>query len=211
MPWPPRQPPREEINSDERDAYEVAIQRSRRMGKTEPEKDAGYYGRLMLTPKLGNQLSEVGRTVRSLGDRGDTYSHAEREFVDQVLSVDLKTNIVQSVHLNDAVATGVRIEAIEALRNGREERLTPEEAQLADFIRKVVGGRMDEPTWTAMEARMGERGTLEYAIFILFLQLTMRLMSAVGMPEMQEADIERMLAGFKDGSLTPSDFRVRIS
>jgi hypothetical protein len=210
MPWPPRQPAREEISKEDLAAYEMAIQRSRRLGYTEPEKNAGYYGRLMLSPRLGNQLSEIGRTVRSLGDRGDTYSHADREFVDQVLSTDFATNIVQSVHLNDAVATGVRIAGIEALRTGHEENLTKEEAQLANFIRRVIAGRMDGATWEAMELRMGERGVLDYTIFILFLQLTMRLMSAVGMPSMTDSEVDAVIAEFKAGTREPEDFHTRI-
>lgn len=209
MPWPPRQPSREEISEANLAAYDLVIERARRMGNLQAETNAGYYGRLMLSPDLGSRLSEFGRTVRSLGDHAGTYSHKDREFVDQVLSVDFKDNIVQSIHLNDAVATGVRIEAIEALRAGREELLTEEEAQLADFIRKVVGGKMDEATWLKMEGRMGETAVLEYAIFILFLQLTMRLMSCVGIAAVSDEHIEAQIAAFKAGD-KPDDFRKRI-
>jgi hypothetical protein len=211
MTWPPRQPRRDEIEEDERASYEVVIERARRMGIGDPEADAGYYGRLMLSPAMGNQLSEMGRIVRSRGDRGDTYSHADREFVDQVLSVDFGTNVVQLMHLPDALATGVRLEAIEALQAGRTEDLSEDEAQLADFIRRVVAGRVDAGAWEAMEARMGERGVLEYTIFILFLQLTMRLMQAVGMPDPPSSEIEAMIDAFRSGARERPDFRERIT
>jgi hypothetical protein len=211
MTWPPRQPGPDEIEDDERASYEVVIERARRMGIGDPGADAGYYGRLMLSPRMGNQLSEMGRIVRSRGERGDTYSHADREFVDQVLSVDFGTNVVQLMHLPDALATGVRLEAIEALQAGRTEDLTEDEAQLADFIRRVVDGRVDAGAWEAMEARMGERGVLEYTIFILFLQLTMRLMQAVGMPDPPRSEIEAMIEGFRAGTRATPDFRERIT
>jgi hypothetical protein len=211
MPWPPQQPAREQIEADELEAYEQVIERARAIGIEAPEADAGYYGRLLLSPRMANQLSEMGRIVRTRGERGDTYSHADREFADQVLSVDFDTNVVQMLHIPDALATGVRLEAIEALRAGREEDLTEDEAQLTDFIRRVVGGGMDRQAWERMEARMGERGTLEYAIFVLFLQLTMRMFQAVGMPDPSQAEIEVLLDEFRDGTRATADFRSRLT
>lgn len=211
MPWPPSQPPREQVPPEEQAAYDMVVERARRRGAPDPDRDAGYYGRLMLSADLGNRLSEFGAAVRRLGDRKDTFSHADREFVDQVLSADFKTNIVQSMHINDAVATGVRIEAIEALRAGREDLLTDDERMLADFIRRVVGGRVDTESWNRMEARMGPRGVLDYTIFILFLQLTMRLMSAVGSPEPSDAEIDALIRDLKSGEREVDDYRKRIS
>ena len=94
MPWPPRQPLRDAVPAEDVAAYDTVVERARHRGAPNPDTDAGYYGRLMLSPDLGNRLSELGSTVRRLGDRGDTYSHADREFVDQVLSVDFGMKIV---------------------------------------------------------------------------------------------------------------------
>jgi hypothetical protein len=210
MPWPPRQPRRDEIDENDLAAYDAVVGRMRDMGRPNPEVDAGYYGRLLQSPQLASLLAQIGRTVRALGERGDSYSHADREFVDQVLSVDLGSNIVQQTHLNDALSTGVRLGAIEALREGRESDLTPDEARLTDFIRRVAGGRMDGETWDWMERRIGERGAVEYAVFILFLQLTMRLMETVGMPTMTDAEVSRLIDEFRTGKRGADDFRARI-
>ncbi len=191
MPWPPRQPTRSEIEEQELEAYDLVIKRSRdHLKLPDPENDAGFRGRLLLSPSFAALQSEMGRVARSLGDRGDSYSHAQREFADILLCKDLKTNVVGAKHFVDAVASGVRIEAIRAIRAGREEELDEEERQLADFIRKVSAGQMDRGSWEAMEARMGERGTLEYAVFVLHLVLTMRLMTVVGVREPSDAEID---------------------
>ncbi|MCR5879579.1 hypothetical protein [Phenylobacterium sp. J367] len=212
MPWPPRQPPRSEIRPEDLEAYESVIERARTHGgAADPEKDAGYYGRMLLAPRLSNHMSEMGRIFRALGDRGDSYSHADREFVDQVLAADFKTNIVAKMHINDALSTGVRMEAIEALRYGREEALTDDEAFLAMFIRKTIAGAMDAPTWERMEARIGERGTLEYAMFVLFLQATMRSIAMVGNREPSDAEIDQIIADLKSGKTPIDDYRKRIS
>ena len=59
------------------------------------------------------------------------------------------------LHVPDAVAAGVRLEAIEAIRYGHEEDLTEDEQLLARYIRQLVSGTVDDETFAAMSARMG--------------------------------------------------------
>jgi hypothetical protein len=213
MSWPLTFPPRDSFDPADREAlqaYDSVVQRAQRMGHT-IETGYSYYGRLLWSPVLSHLLSELGRTVRSLGNRGDSYTHADREFVDQVLAVDLQTNVVQKRHVPDALSTGVRLEAIEALRERRETDLSAGERELADFIRSVISGKMDTKSWDRIESRMGKRGAVDYTIFILYLQLTMRLHQAVGMPEFPESELTRMLAEFKAGSRPIPDFRIGIN
>lgn len=209
MPWPPRQPARDEIDEHEVACYDQVIARVAKT-RSNAAKDAGYYGRLLLSPTLASLLSETGRTVRALGDSGKSFSHADREFVDQVLSVELGTNIIQGTHLNDALSTGVRLEAIEALRAREEEGLTDREAVLAEFIRHVIHGQVDQDSWERAEAMLGERAVVDYVIFILFLQLTMRLMSAVAMPSPTDDQVAAMIAEIRSGRRPVDDFRTRI-
>lgn len=195
MSWPPRQPPRSEISPADLADYEVVISRARdHLGLPQPEVDAGFRGRLLLSPKFAALQSEMGRVARLLSAREGSYSDSDREFVDILLCHEFGTNVVGLKHFGDALACGVRIEAIRAIRSGREDLLDDDERQLARFARMVIGGRMDEATWLAMEQRMGERGTLEYAVFILHLQLTMRLMTVVGMRGPEDAEVDAYFA-----------------
>jgi hypothetical protein len=173
------------------------------------EEDAGYYGRLLLAPQLAYHLSEMGRLVRSVGDRENSYTHAEREFVDQVLSADLKTNVIQPHHIPDALAAGVRFEALEALHYGRESELTEEERALARFIRAVVGGTVTDQLWAEMEKRKGERWVVEYSIFILYLQMTMRMQQAVGLPDPSDAEMEQLMSDLRQGRRAVPEFANR--
>jgi len=43
----------------------------------------------------------------------------------------------------------------------------------------VLAGTVSDEAWAALEQRKGERWMVEYAIFTLFLQLTMRLQQVV--------------------------------
>ena len=212
MPWPIRQPARSEFSDPaELKAYEDVVTRATAMGVPDAEVNTPYYGQLLHSPILSACLSTMGKVVRAAGDRGDSFTHADREWVDQVLALELNTELVQSIHLPDALAVGVRLEAIEALRAGRESELTPDESRLVNFIRKTVRGEMDAPTWNALEGRMGERGVVEYAVFILYLQLTMRLIQCLSPthPPTRE-DIDAMLADFKHGKRQIPNFRDRI-
>jgi hypothetical protein len=219
MTRPPRQPPRADVDPGDVAAFDRVIERAgnpdRQVfvnrqqadgGGAPVEQDAGYYGRLLLSPQLAHHLSEIGRIVRGLGDRSDSYTHAERELVDQVLSADLGTNVIQLHHIPDAVTAGVRVEAIQALRAGREEELDETERELAAFIRQVVGGTVSDDAWTALEARRGERWPVDYAIFTLFLQMTMRLQQVVGMPEPPDAEVDALIADIAAGSRPSEPF-----
>ncbi|HKT73712.1 MAG TPA: hypothetical protein VJQ47_12530 [Steroidobacteraceae bacterium] len=212
MPWPIRQPARSEFSDPaELKAYAEVVSRAIAMGFADAEVNAPYYGQLLHSPILSACLSTMGKVVRAAGDRGDSFTHADREWVDQVLALELNTEIVQGSHLPDAISVGVRIEAIEALRAGRESELRPEEALLVNFIRKTVRGEMDAPTWNAVEARMGERGVVEYAIFVVYLQLTMRLIQCLGPTKPPtRAEIDAMVADFRHGRRQVPNYRDRI-
>lgn len=169
-----------------------------------------YYGALLNSPPMCASLVGLGTLVRSVGDQEDSYSHAERELVDQVLSVYFDTTVVQKVHLPDAVSSGVRIEAIEALYRGDDDALTPDERQLTHYIRNVVDGTVDDETWNAMLARMGTRGLVEYTVFITFLQLIIRIMQAFQVTAPERDEVMAMLDSFKSDPTLVPDFRQRI-
>jgi hypothetical protein len=211
MPRPPQQPKRSEIESDELEAYDEVIARMRRVFRAEDatsteDFDAGdYFGALLTSPPMCAIASRMGRFVRSAGNRDNTYSHADREFVDQVLSADWKTNVIQSVHITDAVVEGVRLEAIEALRYGHEKDLTDEERLLAKFIRQVISGAVDDESYAWIESRMGTRGLVEYTGFILWLGWIMRMMQTLGTANPSDEEIDKVISDLKSGVPPHSD------
>jgi len=205
------QPKRSEIPEIDLPAYDAAVRRQ--LPHLPPGEDAhigGYHGSLLNSPPFAEALEMFGRVVRTRGEFEGTYSHADREFVDQVLSIDMRTNCVQGTHIPDALAVGVRMEAIEALRYGHEEDLNEDETFLAEYIRAVVGGELTEERLDRMVARLGQRGAVEYTLFITFLQMTMRNIQAMTAREPTDDEIDRMIREFKDGTRPLPDFRERI-
>jgi hypothetical protein len=207
MPRPPQAPARDEVPDHDREAYDMVVGRNiAKFGGTLPP----YHAALLNSPPFGAALNQLGRLARTAGERPDTYTHAQREFVDQVLSADWGTNVVQSLHIPDALAVGVRLEAIEALRSGDETRLTDDERQLAAYIRAVVGGTVTDEMYEAMEERLGRRGAVEYTIFVGFLGMTIRLFQAFGMPDPSDAEIDAMLAELGAGTRALPDPSARF-
>jgi hypothetical protein len=220
MARPPQQPLRSEIPPEEHDEYDAVIRRMRAMWEVpeappEEHYDAGgYFGALLASPPLCWIASQMGTFVRMAGERDNTYSHADREFVDQVLSADWKTNVVQEYHIPDALATGVRLEAIEALRYGHEEDLNEDERLLAEYIRAAVNGTITDELWARMEERLGTRGLVEYTGFILWLQWILRMMQATktqgGDHYPSEEEIDQIIADYRAGTRELPNYRQRL-
>lgn len=207
---PPEQPARASFERPEEiEAFDRCIGRFHPGHEGEDLPLGEYFGALLNSPVMCWIASQFGTFVRTAGDRPDTFSHRDREFVDQVLSVDWNTNVVQAVHIPDALATGVRMEAIEALRSGNEDALDDDERLLTAYIRQVVNGTVDDDTYAAMVDRMGTRGVIEYTGFILWLQWILRMMQTLNVHNPSDEEIDQLIAELKE---TPPDdgWRGRI-
>lgn len=199
MPRPPAPPEPDDFPVYEREELSNLLGR---FGGSTPE---GYFGVLANSPPLGWRLASLGRAARQRGNHEGTYSHTEREFVDQIMMHDFGTNAFRHLHTNDALSAGVRVEAIEAIRAGREDEvLTDDEKLLARFIRGVVARNLDDATWDSVEQRMGKRGVIEYAIFVALLQLILTLYHAFGLPLDLDEDVQNVIDRFKAGEELPS-------
>jgi hypothetical protein len=207
----PEAPSRAELPAEELAAYDAALARAERMRDDQPGAAIPpYFAALLSSPPLAAGLMEMGRIVRTLGERDDSYSHEQREFVDQVLSALWRTNVVQRTHIPDALAVGVRIEAIDALRAGRDDDLTPEELFFATYIRDIANGTVTDASYGALVERLGERAALEYTVFVGFLMQTIRNFQALGMEDPSEQEIDALLEAFRSGRRALPDYRVRI-
>jgi hypothetical protein len=66
----------------------------------------------------------------------------------------------------------------------------------------VRDGRLTDAAWQAMVTRMTQRGAVEYTIFIMFLNLTIRLIEAFTGDESAAtpAEIQQMIADYQSGA-----------
>src|SRR6185437_435379 len=137
-----------------------------------------YFGPLLQAPVVADHLSELGVYYRTRGETEGSFSHAQREWVDLVVGWAISPLIMWG-HMLDAVASGVRPEAIRALMEGRDWDLEREELMLATYIRQVVSGTVTPASYDAIEELLGVRGAVDYTAWICHLHLTARLQDAL--------------------------------
>lgn len=211
MPRPVTQPRRADLDDDGQQAYDASVARHVAGATPGEEHDVGaYHGALLHSPAFSRLLELGGQTVRTRGLDPDTYSHSDREFVDQVLSADLKTNCINGLHIPDGVAAGVRLDAIKALRHGHEEDLTEEEAFLTAFVRGCVNGTMTDELWDRMVERLGLKGTIEYSLFTNYLLMTIRNIQVLTGSEPSDEEIDALIADLESGARELPDFTARL-
>jgi len=216
MPRPPQQPRREDVPSEELEAYDAVVERVRRRyqagGAADGNVDAGgYFGPMLSSPPMCHLVSQMGAFMVTRGEQPHSYSHADREFAEQVLCATWKLNIGLDFHIVDAVGAGVRVEAIEALRAGREEELDDGERLAATYIRQVIGGTVTDESYGAMEERLGTRGLMEYTALIHWLQWTIRMEQWVQFPAPTDARLDELIEGLRGGRVSGEDYTSRIA
>src|ERR1700749_4594609 len=99
MPRPLAPPRRDDFTAAEQVEYDRVVERFRPGAPPgeEPRPDC-YFGALLHSPPFAGNRQDASSLIRTAGEREGTYSHADREFVDQVLAVELATNVVQRRH-----------------------------------------------------------------------------------------------------------------
>ncbi len=213
-------PSRDGLRPDEREAFDQVLERTRRLlasdaptdGYFEPavehDVSADFWHVLLHSPAMAVNLSRMGTLVRTAGERNETYSHAERELADQVAAVVLRSNHVLAMHTPDAVAAGVSIETIEAIRADNLDALPPRERLFARYVSQVLTGAVDDATWSEMRDALGTRGLVEYTVFVCHLMLCIRVMQAFAFDEPDDEVIGEIIAGLRQQP--PADFRSRL-
>lgn len=204
----PKPPPPEAIPADERAHYEKVVERTERVHGLEGQA-ARAFGALLNSPPLGAALVELGTQARRGQLRG-TYSDAERELMDIALAVELGSAAILPIHIPDALAVGVRQEALDALLGGREHLLDESERQLVAYARDFVRGTVTDESYALLRERFGERGAVEFTVLVGFLLLTIRLWQALGVPEPTEDEIQELLREARSGTLSLPEPDARI-
>src|SRR5207248_7469254 len=107
------------------------------------------------------------------------------------LATHFNVNHAMDIHIGDAIAAGLRIEAIEALRSRDDSALSDEERLLATYIRQVVDFEVTDETFRKVEQLLGTKGIVEYTCVVTFLTLGMMHMDAFGCPTPTDEEVDQ--------------------
>lgn len=169
---------------------------------------AAYFRALANSPVLGEALGRLGGTLMQVPGVPGTLSAADHEFIDAIIAYDNGYTWLLAGHAKLAIRAGVRLEAIEALRDGRDDLFTDDECQQIEFTRAVRDGRVNQGMWDAMVKRLGsERGAVEYTFFVLLVLFNHLLASAMGVPDMTPEEKKSLFVDLRaQPSVTYSDY-----
>jgi hypothetical protein len=192
MPQPPRR--QDLTDPEELAAYDAFVALRARQHDADPAtfEVTGYYGALAHSPLYARTQLTAAYALRSIGNREGSYAHADREWVDQVLSQSLNSFQVLAQHTRDAIGVGVRLDAIQALWEGRDGDLTDREQLLTTYIRQVATGTVDDDTWGHMRE---------------LLTVVLRMFQALDVPSELNSleDLLALLAEIRSGSVEVPD------
>lgn len=224
MSWTPPLPDRETVPESERAAYDSVVERQLAYGYSDfvkgfrhtevlrsfpGDRVQPYFAAMLNSPLVARAMSDLGAVYRTRGETPGGMTHADREWVDMVLCSEVGVLWVVYVHAPDAVASGVRAEAILAVVQGLEETLTDDEALKARFIRAVIRGTMTRDLYRAVERELGMRATVEVTAFTGHLLKAMRLKQAWGVPDITRDQLEEFVQALVNGDVAlPAGARV---
>src|SRR5260370_37277965 len=132
-----RPPKRTEVPEEERTLWDETVGRLVKFAladSIDTFEPRGYYGALLNSPPFAAATSQLAMAARSAGNRAGTYSHADREWVDQVLSYQLDFYTVRAEHTRVGEGGGARRAAYHEKHEGRGEDLTDDERLLKAYI-----------------------------------------------------------------------------
>jgi hypothetical protein len=212
-----RMPPmaaRSDVPPNEAEDYDYTADHARnwvaRIGDRRPRIDGEVYQRRYYeawtnTPTLFRSMWSLGRALQSEKGKPGQYGLTDHEMIDIVLALDPpRYTVLLPGHTATAISAGVRIEAIEALADGREEELTEEERLQVDFIRAVRDMTMTDDLWNRMVERLGSvRGAVYFAYFVCYLRFGQQMMQVFGSPAVEMAEWREFLNGIKEGRTDP--------
>jgi len=166
------------------------------------------FGPLLHAPRVALELLDLGGALRSLGEvAGDGKVGLPEDFVEFVAFVVFTQIHAEAVsrghafayrrpmfnHLPRAVQSGLRPEALQALRSHDDGALLPRERELAEFVRAVLSGNVDDARWAQMQDRLGPRRTIETVSYVLLNFFFCRLEAALGLKDASEAELDTRL------------------
>lgn len=207
MPRPPQRPNRTDLEPDEIEAFDAVMEAGKLALEVEREGSKvfswshqqlfeDYYGRMLVNPLAARAIRLLGGAVRrhEYESPSTSFSAADHEMIDLVLSFDSGYWAFLRIHTPSAVIAGVEVDTIQALRDGREDALDEDTAFVVAFIRDVARGDLSDENWNRMEKRLGsERGVFDFALLVLTLQLHLRLSQLLKIEPISETEYSEML------------------
>jgi len=160
-----------------------------------------HYTALASSPRINAVLARLEDTIYGRAGKPGTYSVAQNHLISMVLPLDAGYYALLPTETGKALKAGVRLEAIQALRDHSDKSLTDAEKLDIQFIRAVRDEAVTDDLWDRVEKKMGsKRAVMEFVYAIATRHVSHMIAWAYGVPDMAHPDFDKMLADYKSGA-----------
>lgn len=202
----PSLPSRESFPEEKRADYDAVVDLVERLSSGRVEEDA-FASACLNAPGFAAAFWRDKQLVLAIAERGTSFSHRDRIFINIVVAIDSGHFGVLDEHLRWAVErAGVGIDTINALWEGRENDLPNDDQQLVEYIRAVANQTVSDALFSQMSARFGTRGAVEYSIAIAYTRLVNQLMQALDVPSISRQEMQATIGRLGTGTTKASDY-----
>lgn len=157
---------REEASSDQLETFDhIAASRGKMIRP---------FAAMLHRPEIARATADLGAVLRYQS----TISDHDRELVICVTAIERDCGFEWDSHSPIARSTGVTEETLESIRS-RDVVADENDAALVGFVRELTRvGRVSDPTFEAMRARLGDAGVVELAAVIGYYTMMAVFMNA---------------------------------
>ncbi len=144
------------------------------------------YAQLLNSPELAARISETGDYLLGRGGSASaTGDVVTREIVVLTVARETDCQYEWTIHEDKARESGVRDVVVDGIKVRNTRGMIPQESVLVDFTKQTMHGRVNDPTFDAIEHLYGRRGAVEITVLIGFTALICYCMNAFA-PELPE-------------------------
>ena len=149
---------------------------------------AGPFAALLHSPPVAERTADLGAYIRF----ESTLRPADRELAVLAVARERDCRFEWAAHVPEARRTGVRPEAIAALRARAFDRLTEDEALLVRYATDLLAARrVDDVTFAAVRKRLGLEGVVELTATVGYYAMLACTLNAFDVrPDSGEEDLD---------------------
>jgi alkylhydroperoxidase family enzyme len=177
---------REDLSPDEQVIFDRITAMEGATGKYREDQRRNYYRMLLNSPLLADQIALPGAWAQAFSP-----SLANLELMTVAAGAPCRFLLIG--HVPDAIASGVRPEAVKAILEGDDDALHGEERLLVRCARQVANRALSDDEFKELEKLLGRRTALEYIFLACFISGHILLYSALGIPEPSPEAIDDLL------------------
>lgn len=132
---------------------------------------------LLESPVLARQISDMLRELQA----GTMVDPVAREIAILTIAREANSQFEWTYHEASAKRAGVRDLVIEGIKNRTTRGMIPQEHVFVDYAKRVLKGRVNDPTFVAVEHLLGRRGAVELTILIGYYAMFCQIGLALGL------------------------------